>query len=254
MRKTIIVGTVAALALTLAGVAVAHLKPSGSTAAAGEFSAARERADTRTCTGPDGRYEITRGRYAGTATSSDEALAGPIELQVKAVYNVDKKIGWLEGWLRIRKGDDDRRSKGRFWATLGDGGVVNGFVHGRVSHHYAALFSGLTATFSPAGGFASGKLGGSGGQTNVAVLVGRPCTGRSDSQPTAVKLSVKGEIAEITATSVSVKPNDGSQAQACARKDGRSPSLDGYAVGTKVEMGCALVDGTMTLLKIKKHR
>lgn len=251
MRKTIILGATAAVGLVLAGIAVAHLSPSGSTAAAGTFTATRDRADTRTCSGPDGRYEITRGRYVGAATGDNDALVGPIELQVRAVYNVDKKIGWLEGWLKIRKGDDDRRSTGRVWATLGDGGAVNGFVQGRVSHHYAGLFSGLTATFSPSGGFTNGKLGGAGGQTNLAVLVGRPCTGGSSG--IAVKLTVKGEITEITATSVSVKPRDSSQTQSCARKTGTSPSLEGYAVTTNVEMSCGLVDGTMTLLKIKKR-
>lgn len=249
MRKTLITVGLAVTALVLSGVAVATLQPSGTAAASATFSAGKVRSETRTCNGPDGRYEITSGRYVGTSTGSDEALTGPIELQVKTVYNVDKKLGWLEGWVKVRRGDDDRRSSGRLWATLGDAGAANGFVNGNAGHRYAALFSGLTATFSPATGFTNGKLGGGGAQVNAAVLAGRPCTGRTG---VAVKLTVKGQVTALTDTSLTVSPRDGSPAQSCERKQGVSPSLDRIAVGTKVEMHCGLVDSKMTLLKIKK--
>lgn len=250
MRRALILIGAAVAALSTTGLAIATLKPSGSEAVSATFAAAKERAETRMCTGPDGTYEITHGRYAGEADSSNEALDGPIVLHVKSVYNTTEKIGWVEGWLRVRKeGEDDRRSTARFWATLGDGGAVEGFAHGRVGWRYAALFGNVSATFSPASGFTNGKIGGGGGN-NAAVLVGRPCSGR---QGIAVRLSVKGQVEALSAAEIRVKPRDGSASQSCAIVQGRSPSTSGVSTGSNVEMHCGLVSGQMTLLKLRKH-
>lgn len=250
MRRFIVLAIVAATALSTAGFAVAHLKASGTDAVSATFTAAKERAETRTCTGPDGTYEITHGRYAGTAVSTNEALDGPIVFHVVSVYNTTEKLGWIEGWMKVRReDDDDRRSTARFWATLGDGGAAEGFVHGRVHHHYAALFGNVSATFTPSGGFANGRIGGGGG-SNAAVLAGRPCVGKLG---IAVKLVVKGEVESISSTEIRVKPRDGSSSQACAIVAGRSPSTEGVGPGTRVEIGCGLVDGQMTLLRLHKR-
>ena len=58
---------------------------------------------------------------------------------------------------------------------------------------------------------------------------------------------------DISASSIAVNPRDGSPAQSCELKAGTSPSTEGVVKGTKVEIGCAVVDGKMTLLKLKKR-
>lgn len=250
MRRIFAISVAAVGALALSALALAQLRSSGTDSVSATFSAARERAETRTCSGPDGTYEITSGRYAGTAVGSDP-LNGPIVLQVKSVYNTTESLGWIEGWFQVRRGGDDLRSHGRFWATLGAGGAVNGFVHGLVNRNAAALFGGLTATFTPSGGFTTGKLGGGGAQVNAAVTAGRPCV--TTKTHVVVRLIVHGQVEALSAGSITVKPRDGSPAQTCAIKPGLSGSTREIEAGDTVELRCGIVDGTMTLLRLKKR-
>jgi hypothetical protein len=250
MRRILAISIVAVGALALAALALAQLRSIGTDSVAATFSAARERAETRTCSGPDGNYEITSGRYTGTAVGSDP-LNGPIVLHVKSVYNTTENLGWIEGSFQIRRGGDDLRSHGRFWGTLGAGGAVNGFVHGLVNRNAAALFGGLTATFSPSGGFSSGKLGGGGGQVNAAVTAGRPCVATKTT--VVVKLIAQGRVEALSGSSITVKPRDGSSAQTCAIKPNVSGSTRGIEAGDTVEMRCGIVDGAMTLLRLRKR-
>lgn len=251
MRRTIVIGVAIAAALSTAGLALATMSASGISATTATFNAAKERSETRTCTGNGDTYEITNGRYAGTVDFADpnSALDGPVRIQVRTVLNKTKGIGYVEGWLRIK--DDDRRGHGRFVGTLDGSGNVDGFVQGRVNREYAVLLGSMSAKFSADGGFTEGKIG-SGTTSLPAVLVGRPCR---DSKPAgiAVRLVVKGTVSKLD-TSITVDPKDKTPAQTCEIKAGTSPSLEGVGVGTEVEMACGLVDGKMTLLKLKKHR
>lgn len=254
MRKLILVSTAALVALAVTGVAVATLKPSGTQQVSATFSAPkRERGETRVCTGADGTYEITNAVYSGEADSTTPALDGPLVLQVKAVYNQTTKAGWVEGhaWIRGSDAAGDRRAHARFDATLGDGGAVEGFLGGRIGWRYADLHGNVSATFTPAGGFVNGKIGGGGG-SNLAVLAGRPCSGKP--APIAVKLEVKGTVEKFDTASITVKPRDNSASQTCALKSGVSPSLGDLKVGETVEMRCGPVDGAMTLLKLERKR
>ena len=251
MRRTVVTVAVATAALVSAGLAVAHLAPSGTEEVSAQFRAAKERASSRVCRGSDGSYEITRGVYRGESDSSTAALDGPLVLSIHAVYNTTEKLGWVEGRLKIRRdGEDenDRRAWGHFTGTLKDG-AVEGQVWGRVGHHHAHLIGSFTARFTPADGFTSGQLGGGGG-TNAALLAGRPCEGKPQ---IAVRLIVKGTVESIADDAIAVKPRDGSSTQRCARK-GISPGLRGIEVGDRVEMGCGVVDNTLTLLRIHELR
>lgn len=251
MRRTLVIATVAAAALTTAGLAVATLNSAGVKAATATFTAAKERSETRTCTGDGNAYEITTGRYAGSIDFADpnNELDGPVTIWTRAVVNKTAGVGYLDGWFRVK--DNDRRPQGRFVATLDGSGNVDGFVQGRVNRHYALLLGSVSAKFSPDGGFTEGKLG-NGSTSLPAVLVGRPCKD-SKPGPVAVRLSVKGEVSELTDSSITVSPRDGSAAQTCKLAAGRSPSTQGIAKGSKVEIACGLVGGEMTLLKLKKH-
>lgn len=252
MRRIILSAVAATAALATAGLALATLNASGVSATTATFSAAKQRSETRTCTGNGDTYEITNGRYAGTIDFADpnSDLDGPVVLQVRSVLNKTKGVGYVQGWLRTK--DDDRRGHGAFVGTLDGSGNVDGFFQGRVNRKYAVLLGGVSAKFSADGGFTDGRLG-SGTVNLPAVLAGRPCT---DSKPAgvAVKLVVKGTVSALDAAKITVDPRDKTAAQACEIKAGTSPSLGDVKVGSEVEMGCGLVDGKMTLLKLKKHR
>lgn len=252
MRRTAVtVAAVATAALVSAGLAVAHLAASGTEEVSAQFRAAKDRSATRVCRGSDGAYEITRGVYRGESDSTTAALDGPLVLSIHAVYNTTEKLGWVEGRLKIRRdGEDenDRRAWGHFTGTLRDG-VVEGQVWGRIGHHQAHLVGSFSARFTPGDGFTSGQLGGGGG-ANVALLAGRPCEGKPQ---IAVRLTVKGTVESIGGDAITVKPRDGSRSQTCARRP-VSPALTGIETGDRVEMGCGVVDDTLTLLRIHELR
>ncbi len=252
MRRPLIIGLLSAAALAAAGSAVAHLTSDGTATVAATFSASRDRVATRTCSGPDGVYELAGGRYAGEADSSTPALDGRIRLDVTTIYNTTERIGRIAGTVRIDRSGNGSGSgdfRGRLVGTLtpgaGDVRVVDGFVSGRAGSHGADLYGNVTASFTAAGGFTGGKIGEGG--ANVALLVGRVCTG---TPPIAVRLVVTGRIVALSDTSISVSPRDGSPAQTCAIRAGASPSTRRFETGDRVEMRCGLVESVMTLLKL----
>jgi hypothetical protein len=252
MRKALSIAVVTGLALAVAGVAFATLRSTGVSATTATFSATKERLTLRTCTGNGDEYVIGKGTYVGTMTFADPNadLGGPIRIWATSVFNKTDNVGYAYGWIRGR--DSDKRPNGRFWSTLGSGGSLDGFFEGRVNRRLALLFGDLSATFDAQTGFANGKLGN--GTTSLpAVVAGRPCA-EPKPAPIAVKLIVRGKVEAVSATSLTVKPNDGSSSQTCGVKAGVSPSTANTQVGDTVEMRCGLVDSQMTLLKLSKKK
>jgi hypothetical protein len=249
MRKGFVFAMASLLALGLAGVAVAKLRAVGVTTTTATFSAAKERVSVRTCTGNGDEYLIANGWYTGTLTmaSPNTDLGGPIRIRASSVYNKTDGVGWVEGSLTTR--DDGQRLHGRFSATLGAGGSLDGFFQGRVNRRYSLVFGNLSATFDGASGFADGKLGN--GTTSLpAVLAGKPC-GETPPPPIDVRLVVKGTVDAVSASSLTVTPRSGSPAQTCAVTGGISPSTSKLEKGDVVEMRCGLVSNTMTLLHLR---
>jgi hypothetical protein len=255
MRRTLIIGAIAATALTVVGVAAGTLRSNGVDTADVKFTATTvENSKTRTCVGADGTYEISYARYTGVAESSNSYLAGPVALRVKSVYNTTKKLGWVEGSFHVRD-EGERNGHGRFVA-VNTNGVLDGFLSGRVNRQYAAIAGSIVANFSATGGFTNGQIGGGAAGPNTAIIAGQPCEGHS-AKP-AVRLVVWGTIETLTDTSIGVKPSDGSATQTCAKGTG-SPSTAGLSTGKTVKIECAQVNNVMTLVKIssregdKKH-
>ena len=252
MRRALVLSALGLAALATAGIALATLGTSGTQTVTATFNAAKDRAETKTCTGTDGTYEIVKGRYAGEADSSVPGLDGPLTLYVTSVYNTTEKVGWMTGLVKIRRsGGDDQELNGRLVGTLtagsGDTRTLDGFLTGRLARRYADVVGNVTAAFTAAGGFTNGKLGEGG--ANIALLAGRACTSPGEA---AVHLDVTGTIESLSDTSISVKPRDGSPTQSCDIKQGISPSVSKFEKGDTVEMRCGLVGGTMTLLKLTR--
>lgn len=248
MRKTIVLTAAGLAALVATGLAVAHgIKATGVKAVSASFSAPTvSRAETRTCTGADGTYELTKATYTGTATSSEPALNGPIRLKVHSVYNTTTKLGTVAGELKVR--DDDGRVRARFWA-VNSNGTLDGFVLGNGGHGPNGLLGSLTAAWSATAGFSSGALG-SGSGANLAVLAGHACAGK-EAKP-SVRLSVRGKVESISSSSIAVKPFDGTATQTCAIT-GASGSTSGIEAGDTVEMTCIKVGDTFVLAKVRER-
>lgn len=155
-------------ALTIAGVAVAAGAQTDTPSAT--FDAAAKRVATRNCTGSDGAYSITVGRYEGTMTSTNPALNGKVRIEVHSVYNNDEKAGWMRGHVRVL--GTDSRAAAEFSAVNLDGNV-EGLLSGRAGSPKAGLLANFSATFG-SGGFTDGKVG-TGASGNEALLFNRGC-------------------------------------------------------------------------------
>ena len=248
MRKTSFV--IAALAaLVASSVAVAHLKSSSLSPVSATLSAPTTvQVNTRTVTCDGQTIEFTSGRYTGTSTSTTPDLAGPVELRVNSVYNTTTKLGTVNGSLRIGAVDD--RSKAVFTAINSDG-KLDGWLRGSAGHRDGAIFGSLSGSFSKAGGLTDGQLG-TGTGANTAVLAKRAECKKAEETRPSVHLLVRGEVDAVSATSISVKPKDGSATQTCAVKS--ADDVKKVEKGDKVEMTCVQVAGVWTLAKVRERR
>jgi hypothetical protein len=244
MRKLLLIGLIPAVALGLAGVAVARLTTDGTTSVSAAFSATTAQSfRSRSCSGPDGQYQLVDAVYTGTSTSSDANLGGDARIRIQSVYNTTEKTGWATGWLKLR-GTGALR-----FEAVNSNGTLSGLAHGRVGRNVGTLLSGFTASFSPSG-VTNGQLGGGGSTPNVGVLAGRICTTRPVAK--SVHLDVKGTIDSISDTSLTVAPEDGSSAQTCAIGPG-SPKTSGFAQGERVRLTCATVNSVLTVVHLRER-
>jgi hypothetical protein len=254
MRRTLAIALAALSALALAGIAGAVLRSSGIHEASAGFSAGVERYEVRTCTGTDNKsYEIVHARYAGEATGSDDAFNGPIVLHVRSVYNATDGIGFVHGKLRVRRGDDNQRGWGTFWA-VNRGGQLDGLVVGGVNHRYARMLGNLTADYnaSSTGGFVNGKIGGGAVGNGAALLIGHRCHG-PELPKNSVRLVVKGTVKEKGADQITITPYDGGADKTC-KLTGESPSLDGIDPLDHVKAECKTSDQVLTRIQEYRHR
>jgi hypothetical protein len=246
MKRFILVGA-AAVALVAASAAVATLRWGDAVQVSATLSATTAaNVQTRTLTCAGQTIEITTGRYTGTAASSTGDLNGPVELHVKSVYNVTRKLGWVDGRLVIRGADD--RTHAAFSAVNVDG-KLDGWLRGSAGRGDGVLFGSLAGSFSKTGGLTDGTIG-SGTGANAAVIAKRTdCREQKPPRP-GVLLVVKGEVDAVSATSLTVKPRDGSASQTCAVK--AADQVRRVEKGDRVEMTCVQVSGAWTLLRVRR--
>jgi hypothetical protein len=246
MKRFILVAS-ALVALVAASAAVAHLRWGDAVQVSATLSATTAaNVQTRTFTCEGQTIEITTGRYTGTATSSTGDLNGPVELHVKSVYNVTRKLGWIDGRLKIR-GADDRTHAG--FSAVNVDGRLDGWLRGSAGRGDGVLFGSLAGAFSKTGGLTDGTIG-TGTGANAAVIAKRTdCRDEKPARP-SVRLVVKGEVDAVSSTSITVKPRDGSANVTCAVTD--TDALRRVEKGDKVEMTCVQVSGAWTLVRLRR--
>lgn len=256
MRRITVIVSITAGALAIAGLAAATQRPNGVTPATATFTTTADRANTTNCVGGGNTFRITTGRFNGKVdfASPNDDLDSELSLTLRAVYNTTTKLGWLEGSFRTK---NDKRSGGMIRGVLGESGgqvALSGFVNGATRRGYAKLLGGVAATLKTDSAGKVTGIDGTIGQGSVAmpaILGGAACTGGKPSEPTPVKLSVKGTISSLTNDAITVLAGTAGP-QTCAIISGVSPSTSGFAVNQRVEMGCGIVDSKMTLLKLKR--
>jgi hypothetical protein len=246
--KRLILFTAALSALVAAGAAVAHLKTGDVTQVSATLSATTAaNVQTRTLTCDGQTIEITLGHYSGTATSATTDLNGPVDLFVKSTYNTTKKLGWVNGWLKVRA--SDRRTRASFTAINVDG-KLDGWLRGSASHRGGLLFGSLAGSFSKTGGLTDGALG-TGTGANAAVIAKRIDCGEEKPTRPSVFLFVRGAVDSVNATAITVKPKDGSANQTCTVKN--ADQVKGIEANDQVEMSCVQVAGVWTLAKVRER-
>ena len=247
MRRFILL-TAAAAALGSTGVAVAHHRSSdvgqvGATLSATTVS--HLRTWTLTCEGGQ-TLEISNGRYSGTATSATADLSGAVDLRIHSVYNVTKKLGWVEGRLWLRGADN--RSVAHLSAVNVDG-KLDGWLRGSAGHRDGRVFGSFTGSFTKGGGLTDGQFG-TGTSANSALLAKNGDCRAASKPRSSVHLIVRGQVDALSGTSISVKPAAGGASMTCTIGD-RKPER--IALGDRVQMTCSQVDGAWVLTKIHKR-
>src|SRR5688500_656294 len=164
MRRLTWIGIAALAALLATGIAVASHKAKGTDPVAATFTAAPTQTDTKTCTGPDGQYNITRAKYEGTSTG-DPRLTGRITIRTHSVVNLTNGYGWTKGHVWVRDADGKARAHARLVAINSERVVLNGFLTGRAkgvseAAPGGALLANFSAAFNAAGTSLTGTLGG----------------------------------------------------------------------------------------------
>jgi hypothetical protein len=246
--KRLILFTAALSVLVATGAAVAHLKTGDVTQVSATLSAATAaNVQTRTVTCGGQTIEITLGHYSGTATSTTTELNGPVDLFVKSTYNTTKKLGWVDGWVKVRA--SDKRTRASFTAINVDG-KLDGWLRGSASHRGGVLFGSLAGSFSKTGGLTDGTLG-TGTGANAAVIAKRIDCGEEKPTRPSVFLFVRGEVDSVSPTAITVKPKDGSANQTCTVKS--ADQVKGIDAKDQVEMSCVQVAGVWTLAKVRER-
>jgi hypothetical protein len=246
MKRFVLV-TAALATLVAAGAAVATLKSADVAAVSATLTATTpSNVQTRTYTCDGQTFEVTTGRFSGTATSTTPDLNGAAVVHVRSVYNTTKKLGWLDGSAKI-SGADDRTHLG--FTAVNTDGKLDGWARGHAGRGDGAVFGSLSGSFSKTGGLTGVALG-SGTGTNAAVIAkGIRCNSAKTPKP-SVHLFVRGQVEAVSATSITVKPKDGTAAQTCAVKD--DDDVERVRTGDQVEMTCSQVSGAWVLTKVRK--
>ncbi len=246
--KRLVLITAALGALVATSAAIATLRASDVTAASATLSATTpSNVQTRTYTCDGQTFEVTTGRWSGTATSATADLSGAAVLHLKSVYNATKKLGWIDGRLSIAASDGRTHAH---VSGVNTDGKLDAWLRGHAGRNDGALFGSLSGSFSKTGGLTNGAIGSGTGANAALIVKGLRCKQERTPRP-SVHLVVRGQIDALSATSISVKPKDGSASQACAVKD--DDDVDRVKIGDQVEMTCSQISGAWVLTQVRKR-
>lgn len=250
MRRPIIFAVAGLTALGTAGIAIAHGNDNAggfkTTPVTATFTAAAgDNLSSRTCTGADGTYTITRGSWAGSAVSSSDRLAGPLTIRGELGVNQTTGAGWLVARVRIDGSSDRRKDAGGELNGVIAGGKLSGFLTGRI-HDEGALFASVSASIGTAG-LTDGQIGG-GAISAAALVVDR---GHCEATPKQRPLvDARGTVSAVSSTAITVTKSNG-DTLTCVVGTDLAATVAKLKVGDRAFVTCGLVDGSYRLLKVQ---
>lgn len=226
----------------MAGIAIAAKRDKGTAGIAFAVSASADDSKTRTCTGADGTYQLTRATYRGTVSGGRyDGLAAAVRLRSRV--NATENAGLATGTLFVR--DGDRLEARAHLAGVFDGGTLTGILNGR--DRRGEDRGGLLANFSGTLSGSSLSLAvGSGSAANAAIVFGGTGCG---AKAAASRVDARGEVVALSDTSITVRTDSGNIT--CSLTSGQAARLAGNVeVGDRVQVRC--VAGK--LVKLSKRR
>jgi hypothetical protein len=174
IRWLVLAGAVGSLS---AGIAVAALQSSETTAVTADFRASPVFAKERRC---DASHTAFRVRFEGSQTSSDARLTGELKVRVRSVVNTQNGYGHTVGKVRIRDtASGQPKFRGRIVGVLEPGGGAEGFLIGRtIGRPSVKLMANFNAQ-QDATGAVTGELGKDGqtGQFQDPAVLTNACRG-----------------------------------------------------------------------------
>jgi hypothetical protein len=231
-------------ALVATSVAVAHGIEGAKTAkpVAATFSATAGSVTTRTCTTSDNKtITVTDGKYTGSA-SGDSDLTGAVTLRARSVVNTTDKVGTVTGAFRIATSGRD--TTGAF-STVYSNGAIAGLAVARAHSPGAKIVGNVSATFDPAAGFSSGKIGG-GTSGGIAVEIGTGSCKPAQDHPE--HSAARGAISALSTASVTVA------GLTCNLPPNKAADINAkFKTGDNVEIRCDFANGANTLTRIEKR-
>ncbi len=224
-------------ALIGAGAAYAHdgggglaVKSVGATFTATTASNVR----SSTCTGTDGgTYTDTRATYAGTASSSEATLNGPLTITATSFINTTSGVGYVDGKIAVASSSGTTNAD---FDAVYSNGTVTGFAKG--NGHSVALLANVSAGFNPTGGFTSGQIGGSAGGAAIE-LGSQACQAAAPAQQEMIE--VHGTVSAVSSSSITAA------GVTCAVPAALQTNVATFHVGDSVYVECSYANGVATL-------
>jgi len=237
MRRLIWI-TAAGIALLGAGIAVAHEGHANSVKAVSATFAATTASDVRTntCTGTDGTYTTTRGRWSGIA-AGEPTLSGNATVDAEILVGPTGD-GVVAGKLRI---DGANHTSAHFEAVIDKAGNFAGLAEGHGSAPWNKLLANVSANWTSAGGFTGGKLGGGTNGGNAVVLTRGGCKTTS-SKPETIEAHGALTLGTGTVTVAGVT---------CTVPSDLATKVGKFIANDRVEIRCTSASGTNTLTRIE---
>jgi hypothetical protein len=240
MRK-FIYASVAAVALVVTSVAVAHGIEGAKSAktVAATFAATGSSTSSKTCTTADGKtIVVTDGKYTGTATG-DADLTGAITLRARSVINTTDDVGTVAGAFKIAVAGRDTQGS---YSAVYDHGALAGLAVGNAHKPNNRLIGNISAGFSAASGFTGGKLGGGTTGGSAVEIATSSCKA---ARTVPEKSEAHGTISALSTSSITVA------GLTCAIPSDKATDLNAkFKVGDVATIRCNLVSGQNTLTKI----
>jgi hypothetical protein len=165
MRRSMLLVAPVAVGSLAAGIAVAGMQSSETTAVTADFQASLVKQKERAC---DRSHSEFRLRFEGTQTSNDQRLAGDLVAKVRSVVNTGTGLGRTVGTVTVRvPGSGRPKFHGRVVGVLEPDSGTEGFLSGRTTARpRVALLANFNARQDPQTGALTGELGKDGQTTS----------------------------------------------------------------------------------------